>query len=456
VPEIARAWLGELPPPRVARLAALKDAHGAVIDRALLLYFEAPHSFTGEHVLEIHAHGAPVVLDALRRRVCAFGARPARAGEFSERAFLNGKLDLAQAEAIADLIASRSEAQARAALRSLQGEFSSRVRALLRTLVEVRAHVEAAIDFPEEEIDFLADPALRARLDDLRKQLSMLLAEARRGVRLTDGLHVAIVGRPNVGKSTIINRLLGEERMLTGPEAGITRDAIATTWRWRDRDIKLVDTAGMRRRANVFEKLEKLSVADTLRAIQYAEVVVLVLDGEQMLEKQDLTFARLVEDEGRGLVIAVNKWDKIDQPQKALRKLEDRLEASLAQMRGVPVVVFSALTGKGLDKLMPTVMRVHASWNKRIGTGELNRWLAPVLEEHPPPLNKGRRIKIRYMTQAKARPPTFAVFASQPTALPESYQRYLVNAIRQRFKLEGVPIRVTVRGGKNPFDTERD
>ncbi len=265
-------------------------------------------------------------------------------------------------------------------------------------------------------------------------------------------LNMAIVGRPNVGKSTLINRLLGEERMLTGPEAGITRDAIASEWSWKGRRIKLVDTAGMRRRANVVEKLEKLSVSDTLRAIQYAEVVVLVLDAENMLEKQDLAIARLVEDEGRGLVIAVNKWDRIDAPAKALRKLNDRLETSLAQLKGVPVVTFSALTGKGLDKLMPTVMRVNAAWNKRIGTGELNRWLAPVLEEHPPPLNKGRRIKIRYMTQAKARPPTFAVFASQPTALPESYARYLVNALRQRFKLEGVPIRVTVKRGANPFD----
>jgi GTP-binding protein len=268
----------------------------------------------------------------------------------------------------------------------------------------------------------------------------------------TRPFNMAIVGRPNVGKSTLINRLLGEERMLTGPEAGITRDAIASEWNWKGRRIKLVDTAGMRRRANVFEKLEKLSVADSLRAIQYAEVVVLVLDAEAMLEKQDLAIARLVEDEGRGLVIVVNKWDKIDAPAKALRKLNDRLETSLAQLKGVPVVTVSALTGKGLDRLMPTVLRVNAAWNKRIGTGELNRWLAPVLEGHPPPLNKGRRIKIRYMTQAKARPPTFAVFASQPTALPESYARYLVNALRQRFKLEGVPIRITVKRGANPFD----
>src|SRR5690348_12643729 len=246
VPQIAQAWLGEIPTPRMARLAELKDEHGAPIDRALLLYFEAPHSFTGEHVLEIHAHGAPVVLDALRRRVCALGARPARAGEFSERAFLNGKLDLAQAEAIADLIASRSEAQARAALRSLQGEFSSRVRSVLRTLVEVRAHVEAAIDFPEEEIDFLSDPTLRTGLDDLRGQLRVLFAEARRGVRLTEGMHVAIVGRPNVGKSSLLNALAADERAIVAEVPGTTRDVLREEVRIDEITLTLADTAGLR------------------------------------------------------------------------------------------------------------------------------------------------------------------------------------------------------------------
>ena len=269
-------------------------------------------------------------------------------------------------------------------------------------------------------------------------------------------LQLAIIGRPNVGKSTLINRLLGEDRMLTGPEAGITRDAIAIDWRWKDTPIRLIDTAGMRRKANVVEKIEYMSVGETLRAVRYADVVVLVLDGEMMLEKQDLALARMVVEEGRALVIGVNKWDAVKDKKQAVQKLSDRLESSLAQIRGIPIVVFSAATGQGVDKLMPAVMKTAAVWNTRISTGALNRWLTPVVEEHPPPLNKGRRIKIRYMTQVKARPPTFAIFASQPSAMPESYLRYLINGLRQRFGLEGVPIRMIMKAQKNPYASDGD
>jgi len=269
-------------------------------------------------------------------------------------------------------------------------------------------------------------------------------------------LQLAIIGRPNVGKSTLINRLLGEERMLTGPEAGITRDAIAIDWQWKGTPIRLIDTAGMRRKANVVEKIEYMSVGETLRAVRFADVVVLVLDGEMMLEKQDLALARMVVEEGRAIVIGVNKWDAVKDKKQAVKKLTDRLEASLAQIRGIPIAVFSASTGQGVDKLMPTVLQAYKLWNTRVSTGELNRWLEPIVEDHPPPLNKGRRIKIRYMTQVKARPPTFAIFASQPEAMPESYLRYLVNGLRQRFGLEGVPIRMLMRGPKNPYVDDKD
>jgi GTP-binding protein len=269
-------------------------------------------------------------------------------------------------------------------------------------------------------------------------------------------LQLAIIGRPNVGKSTLINRLLGEERMLTGPEAGITRDAIAIDWQFKGTPIRLIDTAGMRRKANVVEKIEYMSVGETLRAVRFADVVVLVLDGEMMLEKQDLALARMVVEEGRALVIGVNKWDAVKDKKQAVKKLTDRLEASLAQIRGIPIAVFSASTGQGVDKLMPAVLQAYKLWNSRISTGTLNRWLEPIVEDHPPPLNKGRRIKIRYMTQVKARPPTFAIFASQPEAMPESYLRYLVNGLRQRFGLEGVPIRMLMRGPKNPYVDDKD
>jgi GTP-binding protein len=264
-------------------------------------------------------------------------------------------------------------------------------------------------------------------------------------------LQLAIVGRPNVGKSTLINRLLGEERLLTGPEAGITRDAIALDWVYRGRPIRLVDTAGLRRRARVVEKLERLSTDDTQRAIRFAHVVVLVLDGDDMAEKQDLTIARQVLEEGRALVIAANKWDRIADKPAALKKLRDRLEFSLPQSRGLAVVTISALGGRNLDKLLDAVLATYDLWNRRVPTAELNRWLGDALAAHPPPLVEGRRLKLRYVTQVKSRPPTFALFGSRPEKLPESYARYLVNALRERFGLPGVPIRLYLRKGKNPY-----
>lgn len=265
-------------------------------------------------------------------------------------------------------------------------------------------------------------------------------------------LQLAIVGRPNVGKSTLINKYLGEERLLTGPEAGITRDSIAIDWQWRDRHIKLIDTAGLRKRARIAEKIERLSAADTRRAIDFAEVVVLVLDADDMLEKQDLTIARQVIDEGRALVIAANKWDAVDNREEALKKLRDRLQTSLTQLKGVPVVTLSALKGRNLDKLIQEAFRVHAIWNTRIATSKLNGWLEHMTASHPPPLSRGRRIKLRFMTQAKIRPPTFAIFASQADALPDSYIRYLSNGLRSDFDLDGVPLRLHIRQRKNPFE----
>jgi GTP-binding protein len=264
-------------------------------------------------------------------------------------------------------------------------------------------------------------------------------------------LQLAIVGRPNVGKSTLVNRLLGEERLLTGPEPGITRDAIALDWEWRGRPIRLVDTAGLRRRARVEDRLERLSGADTLRTIRFAGTVVLVLDALEPFGKQDLTIANMVAEEGRALVLAANKWDAVVDKPAALRQLRDRVTASLAQLHGVPLVPISGLAGNGLDQLMNAVFAVDAVWNKRIPTPALNRWLAAIQQHHPPPLVGARRLKLRYMTQANTRPPTFALFASKPTELPDSYRRYLVNALREDFDLPGTPIRLMLRKGDNPY-----
>jgi GTPase len=264
-------------------------------------------------------------------------------------------------------------------------------------------------------------------------------------------LQLAIVGRPNVGKSTLANALLGEERLLTGPEAGITRDAIAVEWEWKGTPIRLIDTAGLRRRARVVEKLERLSGADTDRAVRYAHVVVLVLDANDMLEKQDLTIARHVIEEGRALVIAANKWDAIEDKNEALKKLKERVEKSLPQVTGIPVVTMSARSGRNLDKLMQAVFKIYGEWNKRVPTAQLNRYLEAATVAHPPPLVRGRRIKLRYMTQIKTRPPTFVLFAAKADELPDAYARYLVNGIRERFDLKGAPIRLQLRQTDNPF-----
>lgn len=267
-------------------------------------------------------------------------------------------------------------------------------------------------------------------------------------------LNVAIVGRPNAGKSTLINRMVGEERLLTGPEAGITRDSIMVPWEWEGRVVNLVDTAGIRRKARVQGKLEKLSVADSLRSIQYAEIVVLLLDATIPFEKQDLALADLVEREGRAMVIAVNKWDLIEDKNAKLAELREQCERLLPQLRGIPLVTLSGLQGRNIDRLMKAIFDIERVWNVKIRTAKLNRWLADLVERHPPPAVSGRRLKLRYMTQAKTRPPSFIVFASRPDALPKAYQRYLVNGLRTDFGLFGTPIRLWVRGGKNPYVDE--
>ena len=303
----------------------------------------------------------------------------------------------------------------------------------------------AAADAPEIDVDVDLDEFEEGEEEELAMPT------------LDKPLQIAVVGRPNAGKSTLINRIIGEDRLLTGPEAGITRDAISVRTVWDDIPMRIFDTAGMRKKAKVQEKLEKLSVADGLRAVRFAEVIVVLLDVEIPFEQQDLRIADLAEREGRAVVVAVNKWDVEEEKQEKLKDLREKFERLLPQLRGAPMVTVSAKTGKGLDRLNQAIMRAYTTWNRRVSTSALNRWLVGMLEQHPPPAPQGKRIKMRYVTQVKTRPPQFVVMTSHPDKVPESYNRYLINGLRYDFDMPGTPIRLYLRdqGEKNPYKNKK-
>ncbi|MGJ8604794.1 MAG: ribosome biogenesis GTPase Der [Marivita sp.] len=320
------------------------------------------------------------------------------------------------------------------------GEGMPDLYAMLQPLADVFDE-RAEADAPETEVDVGEDDP-----------------DAPRAITKTKPLQIAVVGRPNAGKSTLINKIIGEDRLLTGPEPGITRDAISVQTEWEGVHMRIFDTAGMRKKAKVQEKLEKLSVSDGLRAVKFAEVVVVLLDAAIPFESQDLRIADLAEREGRAVVIAVNKWDTEDDKQDKLKMLKEEFERLLPQLRGAPLVTVSAKTGRGLDRLQAAIIKAHDIWNRRVTTAQLNRWLGGMIEQHPPPAPQGKRIKLRYMTQAKTRPPGFIVMCSHPDKMPESYKRYLVNGLREDFDMPGTPIRLTLRGqgDKNPYKGRRE
>ena len=442
---LCQVLTGLQPTPRQAVLGSFRARGGELIDNGLVLYFKAPHSFTGEDVCEFHCHGSPMVVDQVLTFLVAHGARLARPGEFSERAFLNDKLDLTQAEAIADLIDSASISAARHAIRSLQGYFSQLVHQLVSQLVELRAYVEAAMDFADEEIDFLGAGNVRSRLVALMTTLQQIQLQAKQGSLLREGLKVVMAGAPNAGKSTLLNALIGQDRTIVSNIPGTTRDSIHTQYKLFGKEFILIDTAGLRKKKNVHEDLEFYSVIRAIKAMDEADICMMIIDAEKGITAQDISIFSLAARKGKGIVIMMNKWDLVEKETNTARDYEAMIKQRIAPFNDVPVIFISATEKQRIFQGIEKALQVFDARNRRIKTSALNDAMLKEIQYYPPPMSRGHAVKIKFATQLPTAFPTFVFFANHPDAIKDAYKKFLENKIRSHFDFNGVPIRIFFR-----------
>ena len=421
------------------------DTDGSLVDEVLAVYMRAPRSYTAEDVVEIQCHGGVQPLQKILQLTFAAGARPAEAGEFTKRAFLNGRIDLTQAEAVMDIIRSRSEASLKLAARQQQGQLAGELRTLRKQLVDIVVNLEAVIDYPEEDIEDVTYGRVQESLSTVCSGIDHLLAHAHTGKILREGLRTAIVGRPNVGKSSLTNALLGEERNIVTPIAGTTRDAIHSRYNKYGLDFYLVDTAGMRKKGKVTEDLEFYSVMRSIRAIEESDVCILMLDAQQGLESQDLNIHNLIVRNRKGCVIVVNKWDLVEKGNNTMKEWKEALAKKLAPFNDIPIIFTSVLNKQRILEVLQTAIRVYENRKRRVATSALNDYLLPIIENYPPPATKGKYIKIKYVMQLPTPTPQFACFVNLPQYIKDPYRRFLENKIREEWDFSGVPIQIYFR-----------
>ena len=421
------------------------DAQGRCIDHGLAVRFPAPHSYTGEDSAEFHCHGSPVVLRELLSALFAAGARQAGPGEFTKRAFLNGRLDLTEAEAVVDLIGSETAAAARNAAAQLSGSLRRDFQAVTDTLLDITTRFYAVVDYPDEDIPDIHPEEVSAALTAAGDTLRRLLATCGRGRVLKNGVATAIIGRPNAGKSSLTNRILGEQRTIVSNVAGTTRDAIDSVFENETGKYVFIDTAGMRKKAKVDESIERYSVLRAQMAIERSDVCLILIDATDGVTEQDTKVAGMAHEAGKASIIVVNKWDLVEKDGKTMDKMRQDVRRDLSFMTYAPILFISAATGQRVDRLFELIQYVNNQASTRITTGMLNSVLADAQTRVQPPTDKGRRLKIYYMTQTGIKPPHFVCFCNDARLFHFSYQRYLENQIRGVFGLEGTPIRMTIR-----------